>query len=182
MRPVRMPDRKYPRVCGEERLSPRTFNITGEIPPRVRGRAARSSSRRLLMGNTPACAGKSPPCAYSTLAARKYPRVCGEEPSYFLLLTSFLEIPPRVRGRVWKLTEPEPISRNTPACAGKSLHLDPLQVIRWKYPRVCGEEAPPEGEARILWEIPPRVRGRVLNGVWGLITSGNTPACAGKSC
>ena len=50
-----------------------------------------------------------------------------------------------------------------------------------KHPRGCGEEGPRGSDAGVVWETPPRVRGRG-NGLRLLLPElGNTPAGAGKS-
>ena len=71
--------RKYPRVRGEEFSTSSICLRASEIPPRARGRAMILALPRARAGNTPACAGKSYPCARTCAASRKYPRVRGEE-------------------------------------------------------------------------------------------------------
>ena len=92
--------RKYPRVRGEEGVH--GFGSTGEaeIPPRARGREDCGDERHDESGNTPACAGKSGGWQCEAGAARKYPRVRGEECRATLSGSKAPEIPPRARGRV----------------------------------------------------------------------------------
>ena len=51
----------------------------------------------------------------------------------------------------------------------------------WKYPRECGEEGPITTLTPTNKEIPPRVRGRVIQISYHPLAFGNTPASAGKS-
>ena len=111
--------RKYPRVCGEEAPSRALTAMAREIPPRVRGREPMTFFLIWVTGNTPACAGKSKNWGYKQAVVRKYPRVCGEEPSQNVILPVKAEIPPRVRGRGWACTWKSLSYGNTPACAGK---------------------------------------------------------------
>ena len=121
------PCRKYPRVRGEERLAGEWSTRSLEIPPRARGRAARTVDAGHHAGNTPACAGKSHMRRSSLMVFRKYPRVRGEECIPRKDSENIAEIPPRARGRA-DMNELECIDLgNTPACAGKS--LSDLQIL-----------------------------------------------------
>ena len=50
---------------------------------------------------------------------------------------------------------------NTPAYAGKTLHLVPVRQGSWKHPRVCGEDCIRLTCRLPQWETPPRMRGRL---------------------
>ncbi len=128
-------------MCGEEEKRRGYFYTQKEIPPRVRGRERYPWFRERYLGNTPACAGKSP-----------------EERAFRV---AFGEIPPRVRGRAPDISPEERQAGNTPACAGKSQPSATRQSLKRKYPRVCGEEEIAISIEREIQEIPPRVRGRV---------------------
>ena len=69
----------------------------------------------------------------------------------------------------------------TPACAGKRQERLSHGKNRRDHPRVCGEKQRPSIYPRPLPGSPPRVRGKVIRGLATRITSGITPACAGKS-
>ena len=73
------PLRDHPRVCGEKHLCSQLERPPPGSPPRVRGKAANACRNSLMVGITPACAGKS--CASSNLSMfnRDHPRVCGEK-------------------------------------------------------------------------------------------------------
>ena len=72
--------------------------------------------------------------------------------------------------------------RITPACAGNS--RDCLGVVgpARDHPRVCGEQALPEGQRNDGLGSPPRVRGTAVTVGFLLARVGITPACAGNSC
>ncbi|SQH27580.1 Domain of uncharacterised function (DUF2825) [Arcanobacterium haemolyticum] len=169
-------------MCGEELDNANYSNVREEIPPRVRGRELWWVTPPMVEGNTPACAGKRYRSSRRWYSAGKYPRVCGEEQPVRTLLLARWEIPPRVRGRgdMERGNNDEP--RNTPACAGKSTPAQYALIMRWKYPRVCGEEKQSPTRFEIEIEIPPRVRGRAPKVLFADSVAGNTPACAGKSC
>ena len=155
---------KYPRVRGEEPPWERDGAAGLEIPPRARGRALPGVSRSRIAGNTPACAGKSTPPAKTGQHPRKYPRVRGEEEIPKGGTLSYMEIPPRARGRAGSDQGHQARRGNTPACAGKSaLILDRMPTPR-KYPRVRGEEQPAPWTLDTMPEIPPRARGRATVG------------------
>ena len=174
------PQRKYPRVRGEEPCARGSARVRAEIPPRARGREWEETAYATRAGNTPACAGKSGATSTQAKSLRKYPRVRGEEAPYDCGSCESQEIPPRARGRAQSLLSRRLAGRNTPACAGKRVmgFLDWLS--RRKYPRVRGEESSAPSSSDRAEEIPPRARGRDSQPVRSDITKGNTPACAGK--
>ena len=173
--------RKYPRVRGEETSLRGCAIIFMEIPPRARGREVIIPQHLQCVGNTPACAGKSNTIANEANKIRKYPRVRGEELPFSLWYWSRAEIPPRARGRdTIKLGDLEDLG-NTPACAGKSGFGQMPEKCCRKYPRVRGEEDIAPLMMPFTMEIPPRARGRASYTAPAQTTTGNTPACAGKS-
>ena len=69
----------------------------------------------------------------------------------------------------------------TPAYAGKSVSRGHAPPAGWDHPRVCGEKF---DNPKIVYSekgSPPRMRGKVIRGLATRITSGITPAYAGKS-
>ena len=172
--------RKYPRECGEEPFINGCAPEPWEIPPRVRGREVCAGVVLVLLGNTPASAGKRNLDNAVVGLAGKYPRECGEEYTEFRSDSDSPEIPPRVRGRASNRPIDNQGAGNTPASAGKSSGDLVALVELGKYPRECGEEMPVLEKSRKCPEIPPRVRGR--EGLSGPTTTsaGNTPASAGK--
>ena len=109
----------HPRVCGEK-----TFAVWENVPgagspPRVRGKAGLSHGCLVLVGITPARAGKSFQEHGYVIGVWDHPRMCGEK----LLICANGGLnpgsPPHVRGKV----EPQTVKLFavgiTPACAGK---------------------------------------------------------------
>ena len=89
----------HPRVCGEKnRYIGMCWQYQGS-PPRVRGKASSFPPRHKKSWD--------------------HPRVCGEK--FDCAYKSDLEggSPPRVRGKGWQIGTSDPVTRITPACAGK---------------------------------------------------------------
>ena len=86
-----------------------------------------------------------------------------------------------MRGRAASRLRPGAAERITPAYAGKrTLRRCTTGFLR-DHPRVCGEELSAIGGMYYELGSPPRMRGRVIRGLATRITSGITPAYAGKS-
>ena len=94
--------RNYPRSCGEESPAMGRMWCRRELPPLVRGRDLAGKTNDLIAGITPARAGKSISKAGSGRARRNYPRSCGEEALAVVLEQIAQELPPLVRGRVFR--------------------------------------------------------------------------------
>ena len=89
--------------------------------------------------------------------------------------------PPRVRGRAAVEDDYRVGMRITPACAGKRQKHYQTGQPKGDHPRVCGEEYNNSNFPSSIEGSPPRVRGRA-NCLYGKrLSSGITPACAGKS-
>ena len=172
---------KYLRVCGEEAVNARTATCTVEIPPRVRRRGPLFYERLNLIGNTSACAEKRQQATFTFSNPGKYLRVCGEESLIDVCANSFTEIPPRVRRRDTAVGRAPRVRGNTSACAEKSCSGVIMCYATGKYLRVCGEENLCRCFFYHYWEIPPRVRRRVVADFFMLARRGNTSACAEKS-
>ena len=70
----------------------------------------------------------------------------------------------------------------TPACAGKRPSRCPRRSKAWDHPRVCGEKGKVSEHFEAKEGSPPRVRGKVLVDAFAMLSTGITPACAGKRC
>ena len=68
----------------------------------------------------------------------------------------------------------------TPAYAGKRTTLDCLEVLRRDHPRICGEKLSCSASLESMRGSPPHMRGKVYSPSSPYITSGITPAYAGK--
>ena len=110
----------HPRVCGEKKRNCGFVLSFQGSPPRVRGKDTvikfPGDSPRI----TPACAGKSMPCAVRWLRCKDHPRVCGEKNPRRPCIYFSKGSPPRVRGKVSCAHFQGWTVRITPACAGKS--------------------------------------------------------------
>ena len=71
--------RDHPRMCGEKKNCLERGGEKAGSPPHVRGKAAHDQIRVLVLGITPACAGKRTWPTWMPPAARDHPRMCGEK-------------------------------------------------------------------------------------------------------
>ena len=71
----------HPRVCGEKMPCGPCSPLGPGSPPRVRGKDFLTHLKILLVGITPACAGKSRQRQPLNMWVRDHPRVCGEKSS-----------------------------------------------------------------------------------------------------
>ena len=69
----------HPRVCGEKFLMPTIVYYGQGSPPRVRGKGSGHALLALLIGITPACAGKRDVLHLTHDFTGDHPRVCGEK-------------------------------------------------------------------------------------------------------
>ena len=88
--------------------------------------------------------------------------------------------PPRMRGKAKNRCRSCPLTRITPACAGKSAKAKVDEACNKDHPRVCGEKALSTFSSRKNSGSPPRVRGKVQLQPWQPTALGITPAYAGK--
>ena len=107
-------------MCGENGV---TFQLRDSLkgsPPRVRGKQAYPLYSAIIIGITPACAGKTGIQSYGLIKCQDHPRVCGENscsvPSGRISGGS----PPRVRGKPDDIRDQVMERGITPACAGKT--------------------------------------------------------------
>ena len=130
-------------------------------PPRMRGKVAGGVIIGVLLGITPAYAGKRVRDSFCKDIRWDHPRVCGEKPRRGSGLNLILGSPPRMRGKGSADVRTGQRTGITPAYAGKSPPAERSGPIRWDHPRVCGEKYQDKnGNKR---------------------TAGITPAYAGKS-
>ena len=168
-------------MCGENFVPP-TFSLVDlGSPPRVRGKPVEKRLTELRKRITPACAGKTAPHARRTHDRRDHPRVCGENARTMPPQTAVPGSPPRVRGKrviqllkIWQ-------QRITPACAGKTPHIAPLEASGQDHPRVCGENGKTYKVEGAEMGSPPRVRGKLSAVQLRPLGERITPACAGKT-
>ena len=173
---------KHPRLRGEDAQRERVSEKCQETPPLARGRQHPALLQAPREGNTPACAGKTassgravwvvretPPLARGRPSERgaregnrgKHPRLRGEDPERHCKDRCKPETPPLARGRRRGRESPAAMSRNTPACAGKTRSTFRDWCEEKKHPRLRGEDL----SEKVRTETEVR----------------NTPACAGKT-
>ncbi len=147
----------------------------------MRGRVPRPLQPPPAQRITPACAGKRQKARRCYATTADHPRVCGEERASMSRSARAWGSPPRVRGRAEDAANCEASHGITPACAGKSVFIQPGGHDAGDHPRVCGEERIRCTLATSRYGSPPRVRGRGYAVQGCPCGIGITPACAGKS-
>ena len=136
----------------------------------------------LIVGITPAWAGKSRGFVVIGVVCGDHPRVGGEKYCMLLCCPAGWGSPPRGRGKVLFAVCAMFPTGITPAWAGKR-PLRPGVVIAGKdHPRVGGEKHHPTLSNAALPGSPPRGRGKGAGEPLRLLDGGITPAWAGKSC
>ena len=146
----------------------------------MRGKVLRLCKPLLVLGITPAHAGKSHSQRQSPAQARDHPRACGEKFRAGCSNPAQRGSPPRMRGKgkdffmgLWQ-------DGITPAHAGKSRrHTAPCSSTR-DHPRACGEKHGQCVDSLRLQGSPPRMRGKDCAKMNAYGSFRITPAHAGK--
>ena len=169
-----------PRMRGKVyKITPPWFSI--RITPAYAGKGVVHVFVPEKLGITPAYAGKSTKQAKQQDKARDHPRVCGEKPLQSSVNCTMEGLPPRMRGKVISSLQCDFLSGITPACAGKSFWPCTVLPRCRDHPRVCGEKNKFQTHGGPVEGSPPRVRGKALVRPCWKLSTGITPACAGKS-
>lgn len=92
-----------------------------------------------------------------------------------------LRSPPRMRGKAKNRCRSCPLTRITPACAGKRTCTATRRCGNGNHPRVCGEKRSISIFSRQALGSPPRMRGKALQLPLCILDMRITPAYAGKS-
>ena len=165
------------------------------------GRAIAYSVFAFKHRDTPTCVGKRICKSFLSVGLGGHPHVCGEEFIFWRASASILGTPPRVWGRVYKVTKqssnegtpPRVWGRvlepsldcmsfgDTPTCVGKRIFEVFKRHGRKGHPHVCGEELLRRLHGLTAGGTPPRVWGRVMASPSASILSRDTPTCVGKS-
>ena len=147
---------------GEDKPKALYWTAYSETPPLARGRLEAQVSGAAASGNTPACAGKTNNRRYDLRQDEKHPRLRGEDTDTFGKRLTGRETPPLARGRQ-KIKEGDTAStRNTPACAGKTVGNKRRRDEQQKHPRLRGEDSGRQKRNPRAPETPPLARGRQL--------------------
>ena len=89
--------------------------------------------------------------------------------------------PPPMRGKGGDASKSAAVCGITPAYAGKRFLLGNCRRIPQDHPRLCGEKKPHSVGVVANRGSPPPMRGKVVDGDEITISTGITPAYAGKS-
>ena len=155
------PCRDHPRVCGEKYQAGEAARQSQGSPPRMRGKVSAEDFKPQTGGD--------------------HPRVCGEKPLQSSVNCTMEGLPPRMRGKVISSLQCDFLSGIIPACAGKSFWPCTVLPRCRDHPRVCGEKNKFQTHGGPVEGSPPRVRGKALVRPCWKLSTGITPACAGKS-
>ena len=128
----------------------------------MRGKGGTALVQTVLLGITPAYAGKSIHLTVLSKRSWDHPRLCGEKAIQALCKVCHMGSPPPMRGKVGERSVSPLMGRITPAYAGKRLAGNCRKILFEDHPRLCGEK-------HILFII-------------GGDCMGITPAYAGKRC
>ena len=130
------------------------------LSPRMRGRHSRNPPGILRQGFIPAHAGQTRVGFPARRPRRVYPRACGADRSFFLVVWLLAGLSPRMRGR-------QTTSRTLgihfgfiPAHAGQTKNVLFKKEKKWVYPRACGADALRSAATISGWGLSPRMRGR----------------------
>ena len=172
---------EHPRVRGENGDQAPNGAGGGGTSPRARGKPVRRCTFFRPQGNIPACAGKTDQRPGGENQPPEHPRVRGEngfgfDADFFVEGTS-----PRARGKPLSSVFVNRLTRNIPACAGKTWR-DPAPSSRCEeHPRVRGENPTNEIITKIPFGTSPRARGKPTTRGDSVHLCRNIPACAGKT-
>ena len=147
----------------------------------MRGKGRVANLRNGSSGITPAYAGKSLCDQLGVQVRRDHPRLCGEKKHRTYIDSKVKGSPPPMRGKASGFRPLLPVTRITPAYAGKRYKPEKRQGCRQDHPRLCGEKRFAFQSRTQLRGSPPPMRGKVIT-TFGLPLSYRiTPAYAGKS-
>ena len=130
----------HPRMGGEKHLSGTTDNRPQGSPPHGRGKVRLAPLIQLLVGITPAWAGKRGRCCPDRLRCWDHPRAGREEQTGTVYAVLPYGSPPRGRGKVDAGIAEIEIVGITPAWAGKSWERTLPPSEPKDHPRMGGEK------------------------------------------
>ena len=145
-------------MCGKNCIPclPRMF--AAGSPPRVREELFFIASAPLLFGITPACAGRTLIQCLTWGVYEDHPRVCGKNIPLINLRGPGQGSPPRVREEPVIKRQRDMYAGITPACAGRTKHVQQCGDRSGDHPRVCGKNHLKIFLQQCLLGSPPRVR------------------------
>ena len=113
----------HPRRCGENGDFCFCRKLYVGSPPQVRGKPDSETAKTEMSGITPAGAGKTVRNTDGRAKKRDHPRRCGENDGVPANFDDEAGSPPQVRGKQSRHQTSRPLSRITPAGAGKTRRL-----------------------------------------------------------
>ena len=134
----------------------------------------------LWIGSIPAPAGKPTHSRPHSWPGRVYPRACGETPDSPDADTAVTGLSPRLRGNPVHRASCRGGHGSIPAPAGKPPLWKPDRVVRWVYPRACGETGGEGIRKQCKEGLSPRLRGNHASWREQLSEQRSIPAPAGK--
>ena len=173
--------RDHPRVGGEKMLARVHTSTSRGSPSHRRGKVFLTDLVRVVVGITPAQAGKSQGDRADRGAEQDHPRTGGEKKCDQQQSRAGQGSPPHRRGKECVDAASEVDRGITPAQAGKRSGRFPAGPRRWDHPRMGGEKRPAFSMMDSVSGSPPRGRGKVFKHRDALGEIGITPAWAGKS-
>ena len=171
----------HPRRCGENGLDRRRDPSGIGSPPQVRGKLLEKIGIEKENGITPAGAGKTARKVHGTSCIKDHPRRCGENARTAQDMRLWTGSPPQVRGKPPRCRRKSPMTRITPAGAGKTVVIRRRFALAWDHPRRCGENEMQVITARVSEGSPPQVRGKQAAESCQAAMLRITPAGAGKT-
>ena len=135
-------NRDHPRMGGEKTLCQSIYASFQGSPPHGRGKVKAAAGHGLVMGITPAWAGKSGAYFGYPVFHGDHPRMGGEKRSETWHPYLRRGSPPHGRGKVPFFVKTDSLKRITPAWAGKRLYCVFLPVLLEDHPRMGGEKHP----------------------------------------
>ena len=130
----------HPRICGEKPEWCREDVEAWGSPPHMRGKAQIHLGLLVVLGITPAYAGKSTPSHTVKQDKKDHPRICGEKTDRLKLVRNAPGSPPHMRGKASIGARVAALFGITPAYAGKSSGSCRSYPPCWDHPRICGEK------------------------------------------
>ena len=170
-----------PRTRGEKASRPLAVAVHPGSPPHTRGKVWKSHNQCLRSRITPAHAGKRVPLNPSFAGEKDHPRTRGEKSGCSFLMSCSVGSPPHTRGKAPYGNRSLPLSRITPAHAGKSFSRKAAHTLWEDHPRTRGEKLLFMTLKVLFQGSPPHTRGKAAYRVSQLEKKGITPAHAGKS-
>ena len=130
----------HPRMGGEKNIQWFLPEGHGGSPPHGRGKVCGGMNRIFHMGITPAWAGKSILTIQHSEVNQDHPRMGGEKMFFKPGRSMYPGSPPHGRGKVNLRTALKLVGGITPAWAGKSGVVAPVQSTAGDHPRMGGEK------------------------------------------